>query len=823
MPKVFLSHSSKDKEHYVKVVADKLIKKIGIHNVIYDEYTFEKGMMSIEEIEEGLDKTNLFVLFISDTALQSPWVDKEIKRANELLNEDKLDRIYPIIIDSSITYNDKRIPEWMQKKYNIKLITRPTKATNMIIQRLVEISYLLHPRIKEKENIFVGRNDYIKEFEERIDSFDKNVPLCLIASGIKNIGRYSFLRHCLKKTNIIREAYQPPIIYINGDESLEDFIFKLYDLGLSEKLDLTNFMSKLIDEKKNIAIKIIEDIQKQDEKIFVRDEGCIINHEGMISNWFLDIINSLSNKEKITFCIISKFRFFAKDLWKYDYIYAMELAELERKERNGLLKRYAEFEGLILEVDDMKFVSNLLMGYPEQIFYAVELIKKRGIKYLKDNADLLVEYNNHKASTILTEYENDQRSMQFLYLLSQFDYIDMEFIFDIVGKDSFYKIKLNEFLNRAICEYAGINKEYIRMNDTIRDYLQRSDGDICDDYKKKLKIKLNDFLLNPNIEAYNVPQFLFSMKESLLSGQAINEKFLIPSIYLKTMIELYEKNNSYPEVIRFASKALENEMYMDERIIFELRYLLCLSLAKTQNYKMLDVVQKITGADHNFLLAFFYRQVGKNDKALQELNKSLEIRNNFSKAKRELVQVYMNLQEYNKATELAKENYESYKDNPYHIQAYFICLIKGEKSKKNEIILKELIDNLSMIKSEKAKEMLLRCKAEYEAFYNENEELAICLINKAISEYPYLNYAQSIKFDICEKFNRVEEMKNIVSFFKKEENYKKYHNTVVCFESILKAKNGNVDEAMKYFNQNIRNYTDQAKERFSQKLLRYLR
>lgn len=39
MSKVFLSHSSKDKEHFVSKVANKLNKK----NVIYDEYSFEEG------------------------------------------------------------------------------------------------------------------------------------------------------------------------------------------------------------------------------------------------------------------------------------------------------------------------------------------------------------------------------------------------------------------------------------------------------------------------------------------------------------------------------------------------------------------------------------------------------------------------------------------------------------------------------------------------------------------------------------------------------------------------------------------------------------
>ena len=59
MSKVFLSHSSLDKKDYVKKVAESLIKEIGIHNVVYDELTFEKGMMPLEEIDRELGKTAL--------------------------------------------------------------------------------------------------------------------------------------------------------------------------------------------------------------------------------------------------------------------------------------------------------------------------------------------------------------------------------------------------------------------------------------------------------------------------------------------------------------------------------------------------------------------------------------------------------------------------------------------------------------------------------------------------------------------------------------------------------------------------------------------
>lgn len=84
MPNIFLSHSSADKEGYVRIVANQLQKHLDEHTVYYDEYTFESGMKSIEEIGKSLNNTDLFVVFLSRKALESEWVKKELLVSQEL-------------------------------------------------------------------------------------------------------------------------------------------------------------------------------------------------------------------------------------------------------------------------------------------------------------------------------------------------------------------------------------------------------------------------------------------------------------------------------------------------------------------------------------------------------------------------------------------------------------------------------------------------------------------------------------------------------------------------------------------------------------------
>jgi len=295
---------------------------------------------------------------------------------------------------------------------------------------------------------------------------------------------------------------------------------------------------------------------------------------------------------------------------------------------------------------------------------------------------------------------------------------------------------------------------------------------------------------------------------------------LIPSLYLKSMTELYN-NRKNKEVINFAYKALEKEEFTDPRIAFEIRYLLCSALAKLRDNRFKDEVQKISGPNYYFLYGFYYRQIGRFDKALEMLDKSMERRNNFSKAKREKVQVYIGMQEFQSAKELAKENYYNYMDNPYHIQAYFSCLIKSEKSKENREILNQLIDGLKKINTDVAKEMTLRCRAQVEAFYDGNEEEALSLIGQAIEMNSNIHYARIVKFDICERFDMLDEMRQIINFFEQPEYKNKYHNNIISFKAILLAKEGQIDEAVDFFRGNIRDYTEDAKDKFIAKLERY--
>ena len=294
-------------------------------------------MKSLEEILKGLDQTDLFVIFLSRHALESDWVKLELQEAITRLNREDLKRVYPIIIDPSITHSDARIPERLKSEYNLRYISQPTLAVKRIMQRLRELAWLKHPSLRHTARIFVGRNGLVSEFERRIDNIDLPPPTAIIASGLKTIGRKSLVKHCLIKSNLYSESYEPSLIRLSAGESIEDFILKLHDLGFSSSKKPDRLMIAEQPEKIKIVTQLLSDIQSVDELVLVDDEGVLVNGKREVAPWILDALRGVLSPRKPLLGIISKYRPNPSIADRTTVFFSIEVPALDVQERQGLL------------------------------------------------------------------------------------------------------------------------------------------------------------------------------------------------------------------------------------------------------------------------------------------------------------------------------------------------------------------------------------------------------------------------------------------------------------------------------------------------------
>lgn len=815
MIKCFLSHSSKDKESYVRLVANRIRKEVKV----FDEETFEAGMSPMEEIAKGLDDSSLFVVFISNTALESRWVQNELLGAKKRLDSEQMERIYPIIIESGIRHDDVRIPEWMRSSLNIQPILKPTIAARKINSRLMELSWKFHPRLKERKEIFVGRNDLIKQLEERLDDFSQATPIALIASGLPSIGRKSLLQAALRKSNLVRDSYDFPFISLANLDGIEDVILKILDFGMVS-VDPTTVLRGTMLEKVEFAKNIFSQLVDEGERILIEDRGVLIQGNGAPVDWFEQILDHLASKAHLAFCIASQFRVQPSLNRTNPKLFAVPVKEMDLAERNGLMTRYAKFHQLSLTKEEYAFFSDLLTGYPEQVLFAIDLLRDNGIFEAKRQSHVIQQYGSDKAQVVLESYKADTQTLEFIYFLSRFEFISYEVLFDMV-EEATYSTTLNSLLASSICERMGSTSEYIRVNEVIRDFISRNRFGIPVVFEQAIKKHVGEFLERYDDDNRDISDYLFSAQEALRTGRSLPDELLVPSVFIKTIKRIYDEDRNYDDAIALANRVLQRERYLHENTVNHVRFIKCQSLARLRDSGFFTEVRKVPEPDRSFLHGFYYRLSGDYAKAENSLVSILA----YDKKRRdprvlgELVLVYMQSDEYEKAFDLAKENYLSRSANPINANNYFACLIMKERNLENKEELIRVLNRLSIDPSERAQEMADSMRARMIAYYDDDEGASFRLIEEAIRKYPNIDYPLLTKADLAAHFGNRERLAEAVNTLDRITGRKaQSFRTVVKYKAMLLAMQGDAHQAKQLIRRELSGLIGTALQRLNERI-----
>ena len=81
MPKVFISHSSNDKDFASRLAYD--LEQNGIP-VWFDLWEVKVGDSIVEKIELGLQECDYLIIILSKTSTTSRWVQEELSAANTI-------------------------------------------------------------------------------------------------------------------------------------------------------------------------------------------------------------------------------------------------------------------------------------------------------------------------------------------------------------------------------------------------------------------------------------------------------------------------------------------------------------------------------------------------------------------------------------------------------------------------------------------------------------------------------------------------------------------------------------------------------------------
>lgn len=722
MAKAFLSHSSSDKELVRKVASG-----LGNKNSVLDEISFEPGTKTLEQIFAGLDSSDIFVLFISNASLDSPWVRKEINRAKSNISSDIIDRIIPIIIDKNITYSDPRIPQWIAKPYNLKFITNQVIILNKIRQALKEVNFRRNKFNQEIEKNFVGRNSEMQKFEDDINNLDNWTPTYIIAYNyFEGIGRRTFLKNALRKYELTEYLDTPTTITIDSKESLENFIYKLNAIDKDETIMQYDFSSMPIEQKINVAVELVRQFMDYKELIYIIDEGGIILPNNSVVDWFKKIVNHEYFTNNLAFCVIAKYRPNEVILRREKRSLVYRIPVLSKSETKNLFQRLLKIYKIEdISRDDKEFFIDHLSGIPSQIIYAINLIELN-LHEAKSNIQAIAEFSDRFSHTILNHLNESPIAYQLAVLLATNEIFSVNLINEVFGENKDTSNAIQKLFDLSLFNFVFGGYEYVKLNPSLSDYISRSKVELEDQYKLRLN-EVTKRLLKEDLDSVIVDdysQFMITLQKMLEEELPIPKKYFIPSLIIRNIIKEYYKGN-YSYVIKVCNELLENQNY-DAQIIWETKYRLTLAYARTRNEKFFDHVSyfrnEYNNLDYHFLLGFYYRHKGNKAKALENFEKALEIYSEHSRTKREMVNIYLSQEKYQDALQLARENYEKRQTNILHIQSYFISLIRRQAPVTDQVIktLQKLMTAIKSSPDVKAEDISRCMEGEY-AFYIEGD------------------------------------------------------------------------------------------------------
>jgi len=235
--------------------------------------------------------------------------------------------------------------------------------------------------------------------------------------------------------------------------------------------------------------------------------------------------------------------------------------------------------------------------------------------------------------------------------------------------------------------------------------------------------------------------------------------------------------------------------------------------------RVLAEAQRIQGDEHHFILGYYYRLVGRQRDAVEQLTRVVTGAFVGVRAKRELVEVLLQMEQYDEARDLARRNYEENRTNQFHIQAYFRALVLGSNPERHLAQLEILCTELEVVGSERSRQMAMIGRALISARCA-HDERALDLIDDAIAAFPRVIYPALAKFDIGRSFRNETAMLDALHRLNAlgDNGANLSTKTLGMQRAYLAAVQGDLMMAQSSANEVTKNFTDVARKKFNEKL-----
>jgi tetratricopeptide (TPR) repeat protein len=677
--KAFLSHSSADKE-FVKAIA----KELGRQFCVYDEQSFASGIEFKKSIENGLEESDVFVLFASKSSLSSDWVNFEVEEAWYKKLQKNINQSLTYIIDSSVDYDN--IPKWLQRG-KIEKTNTPKAVARDIRHHLDNIMY------EKQYRVFVGRLDDIDSLENCLTPIGSPPPHSVFISGLPGIGRRSLIRKKIPDILSLRKQVE---INVKDGDSMNDLCVRVADLvepystqkGFTEivkniqKLSFESARDRLLDNIRKL-------VQSGELPIFV-DEGGLLDSEGFIQKPIRAILQMLTSSDEAYLFFVSERK---PHFDSSTPVPVIHLRPMIQEDTKRLLSRLATNNEIEITPEEISELSEYVAGYPPAAKFSIHQAKEYGLELILRDKSRLTEFLTVVFLRHLEKYELKSQEKYFLQILTTYSPLPIPAIAHILDVDGF---ALSDMLIKLI-DLALIvvtDTGYYRISDPVSDAALNAFGYPSEEDHQKVATAISNYIKNFDVDGprSELSGVLYRAAVLARDDMLINTSVHLASDLVDITESMYHQRR-YADAIKIGYQMISERpdnvsgrSYLIRSLIQEERW--------DEAERQIKELQKYAPLkESSFLKGFLERKKGNLKDAINAYLDSKKGGRGGAALYRELAFCHLILTDYDQAAKYIDEALSRHGGNRYVVDLW--AQISAKRG--DEVSARQALDRLSAI------------------------------------------------------------------------------------------------------------------------------
>lgn len=696
--KIFLSHSSSDKD-----IVGKVFNELGAGICHYDIATFDPTGFLPEEINSALNESTHFVLFASAKALNSEWVNGELRSAfvNWMRSRTKKAMVF-LMRDGERS----AIPDWLQDY----VITEHPTPQHIACRILSEYD-------SQQRNPPSYRTDEVKTLEKKIVVEASKMPTCTLICGTDGMGRKELINELFdrrfrnvphRKILLYSESFDSDIdLYksIKGAISLTSAKELLADIDRLSKLSFDQRLTELS--------TLIVHACRVSQTIILDATDSIFTDSGELIDWLEKLIEILppSSYPLLNITTTRRPNYIRANI--SEKIALCYLEPLEKDDSSLLFDWWLKELDVSIPSGIADLILEHVSGNPKLIEASARLIKT-----IPDASDMrnIKKYVfpdlERSASKLLTNVANDNLSKLMLSFAVDCGHIDLSDLITTVSKitqgepnttrdcyanlvaygflqASSISVKVPNFIARAAKSFG--QKEPILTNlKNCWTSLAESISTISLDEETSISV-INEACI-------------LKLKSGTNSIVGI-DSLILPSQCLRIARQSYDQNN-FELAYQLSERAFQSRLALtDDAAIESLRYCGMSAARQNEPEKLKNTLQLFkeypghTRAQRisEFIQGFDLRLAGKLDEALTHMEKALTYKGDQDvHVLRELAFLHLSTGDAQKAKTYVNKAVGKVRNNSYILELQILIELAFGKGYvlHNENEIQEMIDAL---------------------------------------------------------------------------------------------------------------------------------